>query len=362
MLFYNLSFLAYSCCLFVFQRATLSSFKFHIILAFPLILFAGMRGYIGSDYNEYLRIFDLINLTPSLHGLLSDLRIQELHVEAGYAIYAWLVLQIIPHGQVVIFLTAALSIVLIMSTFAKVSKYWILPFILYLSHDFVLKDLIQIRAGLVAAIFCFSLLFYEKNKVVFVTLNIIATGFNLGAFAAVFFPIFYFLTKHSKLKWFWVLPILLLSQFGVFGIFLTTLSEYASHIHWKASLYLSAPQPANLFFDLQLLKKLFIYFSVLMIMRVDKIECSYWLNVCIACLNASIFLRIFLSNYPIVAGRMSSLYNFSDYFLIVFVVMSTLNSQTCSKKAFLICLLIALAQLNFHLLINDRLLPYTTFI
>jgi len=169
-----------------------------------LFLLAGLRGYEFSDYGNYERIFnhvyDLVEFIQ--HGGNPS----NVHGEYLYLLLNTLVKTITDHSVYVFVIVALLAVGINIYCFYKYSPYAMVSVLLYFSHLYLNKELIQIRAGLGGALVLLSVLFIIRKQALYFLLTVvIATLFHSGAIIAL--PI-YWLTKYSYKKMTLFLPIL----------------------------------------------------------------------------------------------------------------------------------------------------------
>lgn len=124
----------------------------YLILGGALCLFAGFRGY-DPDYEVYSSMYhDIMNNTGSGSA------------DIGFnSLVKFLTL--FSSSPVLMFVTVAtLSVCLNLNSFRRYTPYVFVCLLLYFVHNYALKEMIQIRAGLAAAICLYSFRFFVNNR------------------------------------------------------------------------------------------------------------------------------------------------------------------------------------------------------
>ncbi|MDI9356642.1 MAG: EpsG family protein [Chitinophagaceae bacterium] len=174
----------------------------NIILCFifvipVLIILATFKNDNYPDYLEYVKIFNEVR--PTFVDFFKENR--EIHGEYGYLALNALVKYIGGDYTVVSFLMAFFSISLTIVFFYKKSDDYMFPCLIYISHTFILREMIQIRAGLACAILLYSIKYvYKRNFFSFSFICLLASSFHLAAisFFLVYFAYNWYLkTKHK---------------------------------------------------------------------------------------------------------------------------------------------------------------------
>ncbi|MFV0599119.1 MAG: EpsG family protein [Bacteroidales bacterium] len=195
---YYFIFLIISLCSFV------GCFKLNVeakqLLRYELIMllscFAGLR-YGDQDYNNYVAIFK---------GAVAS-------ADVGFTFLASII-HIFTNNEAVFFLVvASLSVGLNFTAYRKMTTFYFTAILFYYVHFFLLKEMIQIRAGLSCAICLCSILYLDKNeyKKFFLT---VALAISIHLTAIVFLPVF--LIKRIKVTR--KLVVILLSISFIVGI------------------------------------------------------------------------------------------------------------------------------------------------
>lgn len=160
-----------------------------------LALFAGMRDeYVGGDYFNYIRMFEF---SPNISNLFSIESYLLVRTEPLYYLLNILSKAIFDNYYSIFIITAFIAVGINTYNYNKYSPFIILTLLIYFSHLFLYKEMIQIRAGVASAILLFTLPYlYNHKRMKFFSIVFLASMFHAGAL--VFIP-FYFLYK-SNLK------------------------------------------------------------------------------------------------------------------------------------------------------------------
>ncbi|EPV3226975.1 TPA: O75 family O-antigen polymerase, partial [Escherichia coli] len=124
-----------------------------------MVLISGLRMN-DSDYIEYRKMY---NEVPILCDF-SLASIRDIHGEVGYLFLSSIFKTLCLPFQLFLFFIAFLSLLLTYFSFRKISLIPILSLVFYLSHAFIVRDLIQIRAGLAVSISLYSIIKFKGNK------------------------------------------------------------------------------------------------------------------------------------------------------------------------------------------------------
>src|SRR5215217_1416541 len=145
-----------------------------IILGVVLALVAGLR-YGDRDYFSYLDIYE------STTRLFTDFDATEIHGEPGYLLLNR-VCKTLSLGLTGVFLIMSFSsVALCLNFFRKNTPYFLLALLIYFSHVFMLRDMMQVRAGLAASISLYALQYIGKRKFLpFILIILLAASMHTG--------------------------------------------------------------------------------------------------------------------------------------------------------------------------------------
>nr|WP_068892643.1 EpsG family protein [Pedobacter panaciterrae] len=144
-------------------------------IAITLVILAASR-FNDRDYHNYIEIFEL---SPKWGSGFSYN--DELHGEPGY-IFINSFIKSIGLGYTTVFgLVATLSVSLNLIFYRKNTNFVLIALLIYFSHVFLLRDMMQIRSGLAASISLFALCHVESRRFLrFSVLILIAALFHSG--------------------------------------------------------------------------------------------------------------------------------------------------------------------------------------
>lgn len=156
-----------------------------------LILFAGLRRPgVGADDDNYLAVFWNV---PDLSAWLSGrwtYAYQEFWMEPGYVLLNSLLRIFSDNGQVLFLVCAALSVGGACKYFYKMTDRFHLAAILFFSHNFLYRDINQIRAAIAAVFVLMAVWLVAKGLHRRAALAVlVATSFHMGA-AIIAVPLF----------------------------------------------------------------------------------------------------------------------------------------------------------------------------
>lgn len=247
-------------------------------------------------------------------------------------------------------LFAFLTALLTASSFLLSSQLVILSFTLYLSHVFLYRDMIQIRAGLSysLAMFIISVYLINLNKRWYFYPFTIVPGFiHTSGFLTLFVPFLSKIKYSAKLSWTLILMSLILGlvDFGkqiseVFSLF-----DFGA-IQSAVNTYVLTQNKFN--YELGILNPttlkqvfwLFLFNLNLKALSQDKSSTlMLWMYTISTC------ILLLLNNYSTLAARLASLFSISEFFLIPLLV-------TYSKKKSLVFFILAIVYCAAMLLLN----------
>ena len=127
-----------------------------LLITIFIAFFLGFK----TSGNEYFRFFDQIDTLTNIN-LFDSIFIDRGPI-FGILISILKTLRI-PY-EFIFFMISLASIFLHLMVFKRHTKFYVLALLFYFSHEFALKDLIQIRMGLASAIFLLSIFYLSNQK------------------------------------------------------------------------------------------------------------------------------------------------------------------------------------------------------
>ena len=312
------------------------------------VLYIGMfRGVgIGTDYYSYQDIFKT-----------------EAKIEVGFSALIKFVKSLGGGYQTFISFIFAISFLLKVFLFRKLSSYPYLSLMIYLGFWFLVYDMNGIRQGLSLGLTLWAVYFLSNNKILYCTcMCILSVLIHYSAF--VFIPfIFLVRIQYSKRISIWVITIsIVLAYLGVTKIilnfFITNMLD--NSIASRAISYgYNHVYNANILFSFSTIHRLFIFISILYFM--DKIPLNPILkNILLWASLANLTFYLLFSGVEIIATRLSL------YYRIIECISLALIPLAFTKKSRIlvgfIILLYVFTQVYSTLSIPDNnLIPYHSY-
>lgn len=299
-----------------FRLSKIVKFYFFSFLVIVLILFSGLRTE-SNDYDGYREIF---NQVPTLFNLSINWFISKsVNVEYGFIILSSFVK--IFSNNIVLFMLIVSTLSLFLNSYViwKTSPYVFLSLLLYFSHNFILKETIQIRQGLASAIILYA--FYKHiNKRLVNFLIILAGSIQASAFL-VFIPIYFSYKKLSNKVYLLTFVFFLVFTFlysgrhlfeGVLNLFGLP-SSISGYLGWEEHDFKIG------FFSPILIKQLFIF--LILLYNRNKLQERYsHFNILLNFYFFSSIWYIYFNDFAIIAGRVSNLFSIGEVLLIPMVI------------------------------------------
>ena len=338
-----------------------------LFLVVPAVVLCGLRGHVGSDYHEYERLFYVhdMDLIKNFTSLFSP----QIHTEPGFFLCNIFLKSLNLNFNTSLIFYSSISIFINFFFICKIlstnKKYFILStiacFTFYLSHEYILKDFIQIRAGLASAFILISVYYLNSFKK-FSLFYIIAISFHLSALPCIFLPIIYkIIPKISPVFLILLIFLILLLPLDIFVKYILDLVGMAEML-WKVSLYMSddGETYALGFMHPTTIKKLLIIF---LFCSIKKYIYDIHYYKILSALFFSITIIVTLSGFGIFAARVAAILSVFDWIALVYLFKFIKHVKLPHKEliVFLKVVLLSFLFLSFHLLITGRLHPYKPF-
>jgi len=188
---------------------------FKVIIGILLIYLTILVGFRSDSFGDYCNYVISYVDTPNLIVFLQIYQDYHPIFEYGYEAISILTKTIIDHNIFNFLVIGGLSITISFFCIKKMSPYFFLSVLLFLSHAFILKELAQIRAGLASSIILLSIYFLVQGKSIkYFSIVLIASLFH---FSAIITILGYFTSKiinifsYQRLLYVFVLSLCLLS-------------------------------------------------------------------------------------------------------------------------------------------------------
>ncbi|EPQ6906580.1 EpsG family protein [Citrobacter freundii] len=317
-----------------------------VCLSVFLIFIAGLR-INDSDYVAYNNIF---LETPELFDFTLS-SIKNIHGELGYLFISSLVKTLGGGFLLFIFIVSFISVGLTTVSFQRLSIIPLLSLLLYFSHVYLLREMIQIRAGLAVAIVLYGFSVSSKISVHLFSV-LLASFFHSGAFIII--P-FYFCARWAMINFKWFIVLFLgatfFSEMGGLEKLLTVMLNFgvlptgvANYIGWDLYDY-----KLPLLFNPVMWKCLLIIYLTKDIFNL-KVGCrNNTLGIIRELYVYGLLVMVAFSHIAILSGRLSTFLSFGENILIVYGLFYNFKPAIAYIIVFFICI----AQMSYDLLYLD---------
>ena len=290
-----------------------------IVSGILLALVAGLR-YGDRDYVNYLEMYS------DAPTLFSGVDTSVLHGEPGY-IFINSFFKTIGVGSVGVFLFMSFSSVsLSLNFFRKNSPYFLIAVLIYFSHVFMLRDMMQIRAGLAASISLYALRYIQDRRFLpFLGVILLAASFHSGVLILILayltFP--YFRGRDTRIKYVAGLGFILglLLKASIIEFIITTFFNIPA-----VAIYLAEPEyfVSLGLFNIVLLKNVLLLILVFYY-KEDIKEHVPNFDAMLISLALGIFWLSAFNNFAIFAARLATYFANVEHILLPALFLTKLN-------------------------------------
>lgn len=308
-----------------------------------LIIFAGLR-YGDQDYYPYQLIFE-----ESQHWNLYA------SVDVGYSLLNS-VLSLIWSDPLIVFITVAtIAVSLNIKSYDDYSKYVFIAILFYFVHNYALREMIQIRAGLACAIGLYNVRNLTKGRYgKFWLLQFVAMTIHLGS---VMFLLAWVLKQFNFSRKLWCYLLLVCFAIGMvypLGSILKSLPEVAmlervqTYSQWD-----EYAESIGVLTNLATLKQLFV--SVLMLVFYDlfKANIKYFDSLALMYFASTCWLMVW-NDFAIVGARLATFLSVGE----PIIMGSLMVLVTPNSRKIVLILLVLMAALFLLTNMNGKILPY----
>jgi len=293
-----------------------------IILMFAgliLALLAGLR-YGDRDYFSYLDIYD------SVSRLFQDFDNTGVHGEPGYILLNR-ICKTLGLGTVGLFMIMSFSsVALSLNFFRKYSPYFLVAVLIYFSHVFILRDMMQVRSGLAASISLYALQYIGRRKLIpFLLIILVGASFHSGVLVLVIAYVAYpfYIKRPKSLIYLVVLGFILgvvlkasLIEYLITRFFnIPAVSVYLGNEEYFASLGL---------LNLVLIKNL-ILFGFVFYYRAQIKDAVANFDTLLLCLALGVFWLSAFNNFAILAARLATYFANVEHILLPALFFTKIN-------------------------------------
>lgn len=291
----------------------------YLFVGILLICIASLR-YGDRDYEEYIQIYE--KLSP----LFKASKYENVHGEPGYLLLNRFC-KLIGIGHLgVFFLMAFSSVALSLNFFRKNTKYFFIALLIYFCHVFLLRDMLQIRAGLAASIGLYTLSYISERKFLkFSLILFLAATFHSGvAILLLVYLLYPLVIKEDKRILYlsfigyvlgFILTASLLERFFVDILYIEAISYYTLDSEYFRSLGLLNP----------VLLKNTLLLCVIFFYRNDLRQKVRYFDVFIVSLSFSVFWLAAFNEFAILAARLATFLSNTEQLLIPSLFYTKIN-------------------------------------
>jgi len=238
----------------------------------------------------------------------------------------------------------------------KFSEYILLPLVVFISHFFIIHDMIEIRASVATACFLVGLYFqYKDNRKMTCISYIVAAFFHISALAAFVTLLF----SNKPLNSQWKVALVALVPLGYIFYFVNSIIPNITidlpYIGEKIATYQTLLQE-NTFSEILIFKNPTLLINIMLFYMLiffhDKIlQSAQYIPLMIKVMGISLFLFYFFSFFPIISGRMY------EFFSVVNIItFPSLIYATSHKTLFrLFIIFLSAITLYMNLFVYDYL-------
>lgn len=260
-----------------------------ILILLILIIFAGSRYYVGTDYGTYYYLYNTyISKTFSLKDFYST------NQEFGFYLLSWITKNISSSPYGIFWTSAIVTYIPIYSRIKKESINFVYTLLMFFLLGIYTGPFNGMRQGIAIAINFYSLQYIEKNRKKFILLNIFGTLFHFTCIIAMLIQL---LAKKIKPTFsFLVFTILL----GVIGIIMFDKLAFISGLFVKFNpRYISYFKPRFAGPGLKLLTLLRLFIIVYFLLFSKKSEFQYEKTLLIISLFFMMlgFVNVFIARF-----------------------------------------------------------------
>lgn len=296
------------------KRIGESFFIFSLLL---LILFFGLRGYIGYDWYSYKPNFDkMVTIGELLKG---NTQVLYSGYELGFQIYTSFIKTLTNNYFIYNFINVSVDFIILYFVIKRFSKYPILSLLLFFSIYGVALEIDMIRNAKSIMLFLLSIKYIEERKILnFGALNILSILFH---YSSIFYLPMYFILNVKWNKKF-ILFLFILGNIYYLSdirIVMRIIKEYNTFlptgIGAKLSGYFSIiPLDFPLGFSLYYFERVIMFLLCWFVS--DNLKNKKYGNIMLNSLYISIFFFLYLSEFSIVAMRFGLLFIYSYWFIL----------------------------------------------
>lgn len=296
------------------KRIGESFFIFSLLL---LILFFGLRGYIGYDWYSYKPNFDKIVTIGEL--LKGNTQVLHSGYELGFQIYTSFIKTLTNNYFIYNFINVSVDFIILYFVIKRFSKYPILSLLLFFGIYGVALEIDMIRNAKSIMLFLLSIKYIDERKILnFGVLNILGILFHYSSI--LYLPMYFILNIKWNKKFILFLFILgNIYYLSDIRIVMRIIKEYntllPTGVGAKLSGYFSIiPLDFPLGFSLYYFERVIMFLICWFVS--DNLKNKKYGNIMLNSLYISIFFFLYLSEFSIVTMRFGLLFIYSYWFIL----------------------------------------------
>ncbi|TNJ21948.1 hypothetical protein CF111_12750 [Aeromonas sobria] len=286
------------------------------MLVYPMIFVFIISGFntTSPDYLNYIQYISLSKLDDFtyINGKL---------IEPLFSFMSALLLYFSGSHAMTYAIFPVLSMIMIGYVAFKKSRYFFLAMLIYLSHSFLNKELIQIRAGLISSLLLMAVYLISERKIYRGGLLLISSSLVHFSASVQFIPLTFMYIMRNKMSirrivWSLVLLSFLFSWCGAYDLIINTLSSFNlipdvvnGYLGWSEYNYkLGLLNPV-------LLKGVFILALSSIILK-NEINNDFFIRASWVLYAFGVFWLAIFSDFAIMAARIAAIFNIFEIFLL----------------------------------------------
>lgn len=296
------------------KRMRENFFLFSLLL---LILFFGLRGYIGYDWYSYKPNFDSISTLGEIFK--GDLGILNSGYELGFQFYTALIKSFTSNYFIYNFINTAVDFLILYFVIRRYSKYPMFSLLLFFSVYGLTLEIDMLRNAKSIMLFLISIEYIEERKPLkFLVLNILGILFHSSSL--LYLPMYFLLNIKWNKKF--ILALFIIGNIYYLldmRIAIKIIKEYntllPAPIGSRLSGYFSIiPVDFPLGFTLYYFERVLLFVGCWLV-RDELIRKKYG-NIMLNSLYISIFFFLYLSEFSVISMRFGLLFIYSYWFII----------------------------------------------
>lgn len=289
-------------------------FIFSLLL---LVLFFGLRGYIGYDWFSYKPNFD--NVQNIMEIIKGDRRSLATGYEIGFQIYNSLIKSFTQNYFIYNLINSVVDISILYIVIKRYSKFQLLTLLLFFGVYGVALEIDMIRNFKSILLFLLSIEYIEKrNFPLFLLFNIVGILFHISSI--LYIPMYFIL----NIKWNRNIILLLFILGNIYyisntRIFLTVIKNYYNYLPVGIGTRLNGyfnliPLDFPLGFSLYYFERMALFLLAWLVS--DSLKNKRYGNIMLNSMYISIFFFLYFSEFSIISMRFSLLFIYSYWFII----------------------------------------------